>query len=90
MKQIMHVNEPLNATLFERIFLSSVEQKSILEKRFGPITNSTKQIEGWINSCNAWGEREAVKLHGKKMEGRWLWVLLDKHLGVNATEVVIY
>ncbi|SAL95962.1 hypothetical protein [Absidia glauca] len=62
--------ESLNVTLFEHIFLTSVQQKSILEKRFGPVTNSTKQIEGWTNSCNAWGKRTAMKSNGKKLEGR--------------------
>ncbi|KAK4509789.1 uncharacterized protein ATC70_007092 [Mucor velutinosus] len=85
-KQLMHVEQPLNVTLFEYIFVTSIQQKLILERRFGPATNTTRQIEGWVNSCSVWGKRTAMKSDGKKLEGRWLWVLLDKHLDINVIE----
>ncbi|KAL0082272.1 hypothetical protein F4703DRAFT_1126337 [Phycomyces blakesleeanus] len=81
----MSLKKPISdEEMHDKIFVDSTSLKEILEKRFGPCSQSPRQIEAWVNKTNKWGQRKAVRHSGKMVEGRTLWVLKDKFLEVDA------
>ncbi|CAO3601399.1 unnamed protein product [Absidia cylindrospora] len=63
--------------------MTSKTIKGSLEKQFGHLTNTPRQIEGWVSKANLWGERRNFWQQGQQISGRILWTLRDEYLDKN-------
>jgi hypothetical protein len=68
--------------------VDSTRLKNILEKRFGPLKNTPRQLETWISKSNLWGDRHNLRQGATQVEGRLLWIVQDKYLGKDKEEAV--
>ncbi|ORX61674.1 hypothetical protein DM01DRAFT_326030 [Hesseltinella vesiculosa] len=84
LKNVMFLEQPVtNNSLYEQIYVDSKRLKTILEKRFGPLNTTPRQIETWASKSKLFGMRRRLRHDGAHTRGRLLWVRKDKYLEVN-------
>ncbi|ORX51872.1 hypothetical protein DM01DRAFT_1391801 [Hesseltinella vesiculosa] len=82
LKTVISLEHPIgDPDMYEKLLVDSTKLKEMLERRFGPLTTTPRQIEGWVNKSNIWGQRYKTRKNGTLVEGRDLWVLKEKYLG---------